>query len=60
MIRAAPIPRRPDHKSLQAEATTCRDPASVDRPGFFFVTVKTSIRNRIEIVAGRDISATVT
>ena len=39
MIRAAPIPRRPDHKSLQAEATTCRDPGSVDCPGFFYVAV---------------------
>ena len=39
-IRAAfpsPEPRRPDQKSLQAEATTCRDPGSVDCPGFFFV-----------------------
>jgi hypothetical protein len=34
-----PTPRRPDHKSLQAEATTCRDPGSVDCPGFFFVAV---------------------
>ena len=35
-----PTPRRPDQKSLQAEATTCRDPGSVDCPGFFFVAVK--------------------
>jgi hypothetical protein len=40
-IRTAPIPRprRPDHKSLQAEATTCRSPGSVDCPGFIFVAV---------------------
>jgi hypothetical protein len=36
-----PIPRRPDQKSLQAEATTCRDPGSVYCPGFLFVAVKT-------------------
>jgi hypothetical protein len=37
-----PIPdiRRPDQKSLQTEATTCRSPGSVDCPGFFFVAVK--------------------
>ena len=35
-----PTPRRPDQKSLQAEATTCRNPGSVDCPGFFFVAVK--------------------
>ena len=43
-IRAAPhppTPRRPDQKSLQAEATTCRNPGSVYCPGFLFVTVKT-------------------
>jgi hypothetical protein len=34
-----PRPRRPDHKSLQAEATTCRSPGSVDCPGFFFGAV---------------------
>jgi len=28
-------PHRPDQKSQQAEATTCRDPGSVDCPGFF-------------------------
>jgi hypothetical protein len=40
-IRAAPHPprRRPDHKSLQAEATTCRDPGSADCPGFTFMAV---------------------
>jgi hypothetical protein len=39
--RAAPIPRciRPDQKSLQAEATTCRA-LSVHGSGFFSVTVK--------------------
>ena len=41
--RAAPHPptprRRPDQKSLQAEATTCRDPGSVYCPGFFSVAV---------------------
>jgi hypothetical protein len=31
--------RRPDHKSLQAEATTYRSPGSVDCPGFFFVSL---------------------
>ena len=36
-----PTPRRPDQKNLQAEATTCRDPGSVDCPGFFSVAVKT-------------------
>jgi hypothetical protein len=44
-IRAAPHPptprRRPDHKSLKAEATNCRDPGSVYCPGFFSVAVKT-------------------
>ena len=38
-----PIPRHPAariNKSLQAEATTCRSPGSLDCPGFFFVTVK--------------------
>ena len=31
-----PTPRRrPDHKSLKAEATTCRDPGSVDWRGLF-------------------------
>jgi hypothetical protein len=38
---AAPIPRHPesrqDHKSLQAKATTCRNPERLDCPGFFFV-----------------------
>jgi hypothetical protein len=35
-----PTPRRrPDHKSPQVEATTCRDPGSVDCPGFIFVAV---------------------
>ena len=40
-IRAAsPIPRhRPDQKSLQAEATTCSNPESVDFSGFFFMAV---------------------
>ena len=37
---AAPIPRHPesrqDHKSLQAKATTCRNPGRLDCPGFFF------------------------
>jgi hypothetical protein len=32
--------RRPDQKSLQAEATTCRSPGTMDCPGFFFVTAK--------------------
>jgi hypothetical protein len=31
-----PEPRRPDHKNLQAEATTCRDPGSVDCSGVLF------------------------
>ena len=51
-----PQPRRP---SLQADATTCRSPGSVDCPGFFFVAVKKSIRGRVEIVVGRDISVTL-
>jgi hypothetical protein len=37
-IRAAthpPIPCRPDHKSLQAEATTCKTPAAWTARGFF-------------------------
>jgi Domain of unknown function (DUF4167) len=34
-----PTPRRPDQKSLQAEATTYRDPGNVDCPGFFFVAL---------------------
>jgi hypothetical protein len=37
----SPEPRRPDQKSLQAEATTCRNPGSVYCPGFFSVAVKT-------------------
>jgi hypothetical protein len=39
-----PIPRHPAariKKSLQVEATTCRDPGTVDCPGFFSVAVKT-------------------
>jgi hypothetical protein len=28
-----PTPRRPDHKSLQAEATTCRKPRESGLPG---------------------------
>jgi hypothetical protein len=42
LTRAAthpPTPRRPDQKSLQAEATTYRSPGTVDCPGFFFVTL---------------------
>jgi hypothetical protein len=39
-IRATSIPRHPDaariNKSPQAEATTCRDPGSVDCPGVLF------------------------
>jgi hypothetical protein len=35
----SPDARRPDLKSLQTEATTCRDPGSVDYPGFFYVAV---------------------
>ena len=35
-----PTPRRrPDHKSPQVEATTCRDPGSVNFPGFIFMAV---------------------
>ena len=37
----SPEPRHPDQKNLQAEATTCRDPGTVDCPGFLFVAVKT-------------------
>src|ERR1700733_14677297 len=33
-------PRRPDRRSLQAEASTCRDPGCLDCPGFIFVAVK--------------------
>jgi hypothetical protein len=35
-----PTPRRPDQKSLQAEAATWRSPGRVDCPGFFFEAVK--------------------
>ena len=45
-IRAAfPSPDTPKPpgsiRALQAEATTCRDPGTVDFPGFLFVAVKT-------------------
>jgi hypothetical protein len=43
-----PTPRRPDHKSLQAEATTCRSPGSVDCPGVLFVAVNTRIESLME------------
>jgi hypothetical protein len=40
-IPRPPTPRRrPDHKSPQVEATTCRSPGSLDWPGFIFVAVK--------------------
>ena len=43
MIRTASHPRTPDAaritRALQAEATTCRDPGSVDCPGFIFMAV---------------------
>jgi hypothetical protein len=36
-IPRPPTPRRrPDQKSPQVEATTCRSPGSVDWPGFIF------------------------
>jgi hypothetical protein len=62
-IRAAPIPRHPAarikraYKLRQQPAET---PAAWTARGLFFVTVKASIPNHVEIVAGRDISATVT
>jgi hypothetical protein len=40
--RRSPSPdknRRPDHKSLQAEATTCRTSVASTASGFFFVAV---------------------
>jgi hypothetical protein len=60
-IRAAPIPRprRPDHKSLQAEATTCRDPGSLECPGSFFVTVKALFPKRADFAGMCDTPATL-
>jgi len=53
----SPEPRRPDQKSLQAEATTCRDPGSVDCPGFFFVAEPAicllKYRGRVRVMHGQ-------